>query len=162
MVYSQSNSIKGLQYLKKCVSSTSIPQNHFKKYGKSLLIKAKSEVQAVMLLSLRPSKEDIITSVRPHPSFNHVRGVIFSSELFDFTEEEILDLCPDNVYNVKKLMGRNNALVLSFSSKFLPDYISIRHLRFRVRKYKLCPKQCYNCFEYGHYKTDFDEGKICF
>ena len=156
---SQFNSIKGLQYLEKCVGT--IPQENFKKYGKSLLIKAKNEVQAVMLLNLRPSQEDIIASVKPHSSFNHTRGVIYSAELCDFTEKEILDLCPENIYNVKKLKGKNNALVLSFSSKYLPDYISIRHLTFRVRKYRLRPKQCFNCFEYGHYAGFCKNDKKC-
>ena len=124
------NSIKGLQYLERCVST--IPKSNFKKYGKSFLIKSKSEVRAVMLQSLKPSEDDIIASIKPHPSFNHIRGVIYSTELHDFTEKEILDLCPETIYKVNKLKGKNHALVLSFSTRYLPDYINIRHLSFRV------------------------------
>ena len=154
------NSIKALQYLETSVNT--IPKENFKKYGKAVLVKAKNDVQSVMLLKLQPSAEDIIASVKPHPTFNHTKGVIYSSELHDFTEKEILDLCPDNVYNVKKMKGTNNALVLSFSTKCLPDYVNIRHLTFKVRKYKLRPKQCFNCFRYGHFNSVCESRKKCF
>ena len=144
----RNNSLKALQCLESYVGV--IPTDNFKKYGRSMLIKAKDELQAFLLSNMTLSQEDIIISVKPHSTFNLVRGVIFSHELYDFSDKEILDLCPQKVYDVKKLKGRNNAIVLSFSSQYLPDYLNIKHLTFKVRKYKLRPQQCYNCYEYGH------------
>lgn len=144
----QDNSLKGLQCLERYVGV--IPKDNFKKYGRSLLIQAKDNLQAIMLQNITLSQDDIILSVKPHSTFNLTRGVIYSHELHDFSEEEILDLCPQKVYNVMKLRGRNNAIVLSFSSHYLPDYLNIKHLTFKVRKYRLRPQQCYNCYDYGH------------
>ena len=142
------NSLKGLQCLEEYIGK--IPKENFKKYGKSLLIKAKNELQASLLLNLKPLQDSIITSVKPHNTFNLNRGVIFSKELYEFSAKEILEFCPPSVYDVKKLNGRNSAIILFFSSQFLPDYINVKHLQFRIRKFKLRPQQCYKCFEYGH------------
>ena len=54
-----------------------------------------------------------------------MRGVIYSEELQAFSEKEILDLCPNNVYQVKKLKGPNNAIIINFSCKYVPDYLKI-------------------------------------
>ena len=59
-------------------------------------------------------------------------------------------MCPSNVYQVKRLRGANNAILLTFSSAYIPDYITFDHLRMRVKSYRARPTQCYNCFEYGH------------
>ena len=154
------NSIKGLQSLERATGI--IPKANFKKYGKSLLIKAKDDVQALMLLNIRPSQDDTISKVYPHSSFNYVKGIIYSGELCDFSDDEILNLCPECVLEVKKLNGRNNAILLTFSSTYLPDYIDIRHLSFRVRKYRFRPKQCFDCFEYGHFASKCENKKKCY
>ena len=95
-----SNSLKGLLNLEWYMGK--IPEENFKTYGKCSLIKAKDDRQALMLLNFIPTEEDIIFSIRPHNTFNLVRGVIYSEELQAFSEKEILDLCPSNVYQVKK------------------------------------------------------------
>ena len=153
------NSLKGLIRLESYIGK--IPEENFKKYGKGSLIKAKNDLQALMLQHFVPTEEDNISSIKPHNSFNLVRGVIYSEELQAFSVEEILELCPSNIYQVQKLKGPNNAIILHFSSKYCPDYLKIRHLNFRVRKYRPRPKQCFNCFDYGHVAPKCQKGKKC-
>ena len=154
------NSLKGLFNLERCIGK--IPEENFKKYGKGSLVKAKNNLQALMLQHFTPTEEDLISSVKPHNSFNLVRGVIYSEELQAFSNEEIVELCPSNIYRVQKLKGSNSAILLFFSTKYIPDYLKIRHLSFRVRKYKPSPIQCFNCFQYGHVATKCKKGKKCF
>ena len=114
-----------------------------------------------MLLHLTLSEDDIISEVKPHNSFNLIKGVIHSQELQEFSEAEILNLCPDNIYDVRKLSGHNNTIILNFSSRYLPDYINIRHLQFRVKKYRPKPTLCFNCFNYGHVAKYCQNTKKC-
>ena len=153
------NSLKGLLNIERYFGS--IPKENFKRYGKCSLLKAKNELQALMLLHFTPSEDDNIVSIKPHNSFNLFRGVIYSEELHAFSEKEILNLCPENVYQVKKLNGRNNAILITFSCKYVPDYLSIRHLNFRIKKYRPQPTQCFNCFDYGHVADNCKEKKRC-
>ena len=98
--HEDNNSLKGLLNLERYIGS--IPKENFRKYGKCSLLKAKNELQALMLLHFIPSQNGNILSIKPHNSFNLFRGVIYSEELQAFSEKEILDLSPDNVYQVKK------------------------------------------------------------
>ena len=75
-----------------------IPRNNIKNYGKSLLIKAQHRTQANLLMKFKVSAEQNIASISPHRSFNSCRGVIYSRDLYDFCEEEILSFCPETVF----------------------------------------------------------------
>ena len=127
-----------------------IPKGCIKKYGKGILIKADNKTQAAMMNNFRPLQEDIISKVVPHHSFNTLKGVVYSRDLFEFSVEEILEMCPATVYEVRKLSGKNGSILLYFNSRFLPDYIEVEHSRFKVKKYRHKPKQCFQCFEFGH------------
>ena len=127
-----------------------IPKNNLKNYGRSLLIKAEHRTQAKLLMKYNPEVEDHIASITPHRTFNLCRGVIYSRDLYDFSEGEILSLCPGIVQSVKKLGGRNNSILLNFNGTFLPDFIDVMHTRLNVKKYYQRPTQCFNCLEYGH------------
>ena len=136
-----------------------LPFDNLKRYGKNILIKANDETQAELLTKFKPSSTGNILSVTPHKTFNTPKGVIYSKDLACFSEEEILEMCPRNVYQVRKLRGVNNALLLTFSSTSLPDYITFDHLRVKVKRYRARPTQCYNCFEYGHIVTQCSKPK---
>ena len=138
-----------------------IPMGNIKKYGKGILLKADNKIQAAMMNNFVPSREDIISKVVPHHSFNITKGVVYSRDLFEFSIEEILEMCPSTVYEVKKLSGSNGAILLHFNSRFLPDYINIEHLRIRVKKYKHRPKQCFQCFDFGHVVTSCRNSPRC-
>ena len=104
----------------------------------------------------------MVANISPHKSFNTSKGVIYCRDLYEFTEEEILNRCPEQVLNVKKLKGINNAILLRFHSSFLPDYINISHISLTVKKFKGRPTQCHNCFEYGHVKHICKNQTRCF
>ena len=153
------NIIKGSECLERKVGS--IPRGNLKRYGRNILIKAGNESQAVLLGSFTPSPSDVIIKVTSHPIFNNSRGIVFSRDLFDFSEEEILKRCPPSVIKVKKLKGMNSAILLTFFSSHLPDYIQFRHLNISVKKFQARPMQCFRCFEFGHAITKCQNKAKC-
>ena len=138
-----------------------IPFENMKRYGKNILIKANDESQAELLTKFKMPATGNVKSITPHKSFNTPKGVIYSRDLSVFSEEEILDMCPPNVYQVKRLRGANNAILLTFSSTYIPDYVCFDHLRVKVKRYRARPTQCYNCFEYGHIISRCSNLKKC-
>ena len=83
----------------------------------------------------------------------------------EFEETEILALCPETVYEVKKLVGVNDAILLFFNCP-LPLDIRIYHSRIKAKKFRAKPTQCYNCYEYGHIwkycpNEDSTKCKVC-
>ena len=127
-----------------------IPEGNIKRYGKSILIKAESQSQACILKNYIPSSTGNIEKITVYKSFNTTVGVVYSKDLFALSEAKILKLCPKNVCNVKKMNGTNHAILITFLSRYLPDYLGIKHDHIRVRKYKQRPRQCFRCFNFGH------------
>ncbi|XP_068225259.1 uncharacterized protein [Palaemon carinicauda] len=154
------NLIKGYECIEKKVGC--IPQGNLTRYGRCLLIKAGNESQAVLLNNFKASSSDIIQRVSPHHSYNHARGIIYSRDLSEFSDEDILKRCPATVLKAKKLKGNNNAICLIFSSHHQPDYIKIRHLNILVKKFHPRPMQCYKCYEYGHINVKCTNKKRCY
>ena len=145
------NYIKASDTLNKALNG--IPPNNMKRYGKNILIKAKNKIQSKLLQAYLPSPESNISHVSPHNSFNFSKGIIYSKDLYELTEDEILKRSPSNIYLVKKLKGTNNVILLHFTTEFLPDFVNFGdHIRIKVRRFKPSPKQCRNCLEYGHVK----------
>ena len=68
-----------------------IPHGNMKRYGKNILIKAGNLTQASMLSNFKPSTSGNIQSITPHRTFSTLKGVIFLKDLYDFSEEEILE-----------------------------------------------------------------------
>ena len=86
-------------------------EGNVKTYGKNLLLKAGDSSQ-VMMSKFKPQSGRDIKNITPHKYSNTVKGIIFSSDLCEFEELEILALCPETVYAVKKLGGINDAILL--------------------------------------------------
>ena len=144
------NYIKASETLNKALNG--IPPNNIKRYGRNILIKAKNKIQSKLLEAYLPSTDSNISHVSPHNSFNLSKGIIYSKDLYELTEDEILR-SPSTVYLVKKLKGTNHVILLHFTTEFLPDYVNFGdHVRIKVRRFKPSPKQCRNCLEYGHVK----------
>ena len=135
-------------------------QGNLKRYGKALLIKAGNDTQGMLLSNFKPSEDGNIKSISPHSTFNNPKGIIFSKDLMDFTEEEILEKCPPSVLKVKKFEGENNAIMLVFS-RFVPDYIYIELCRIKVKPFQQRPTQCFSCFEYGHVSDKCNNQSKC-
>ena len=140
--------IEAAQVIQRKVGKISF--ENLKRYGKNILIKASDEVQAELLTRFKTPASGNIKAISPHKTFNTPKGVIYSRDLAMFSEDQILNMCPPNVFQVKRMRGVNNAILLTFSSTYVPDYITFDHLRVRVKKYRARPTQCYNCLEYGH------------
>ena len=158
----QENLIKGMQCIRKKVGT--IPDENIKRYGRTILVKAGNRTQSFLLLHFKASEEDNIGNITPHKSFNNAKGIIYSKDLYEFSDEEIFRQCPANVWAVKKLPGLNNAILITFYSSFLPDYVKIWGLNFGVKKLRPRPTQCRKCFEFGHvskYCNNIDRCFVC-
>ena len=153
------NMIKGIESIEKKIGF--VPEGHVKRYGRNILIKAGDSMQSHLLSHFRSSDSSNIDKVEAHKSFNISKGVIYSQDLYDFPEEEILARCPSNVFHVRKLRGSNFAIVLTFSTSFLPDYIVVSHTRISVRPYKRRPRQCFQCYAYGHVNENCNNASRC-
>ena len=127
-----------------------ISENNISRYGRNILVKAEHRSQAKLLTTFSPEEGDIVTSVTPHRSFNTARGVVFSRDLYEFDEKEILKRSPEEVLSVRKLKGKNGAILLTFYSPYLPDYVKIAKVNMSVKRFKQRPIQCYKCYEFGH------------
>ena len=154
------NFILGSEFIERKIGN--IPQGNIKRYGKNILIKAGNKTQAALLANYAPSSKGNIQAVSPHKSFNTAKGVIYSKDLYDLEEHEILSRCPAHVWQVKKLKGKNNTILLTFASNYTPDYIRIQHDRIPVKKFKANPKQCFNCYEYGHVESKCRNSSKCY
>ena len=120
------------------------------RFGRSsFLIHAKSPVQATMILNLKTDGDSVIKEVKPHYNFSFAKGVIYNRDLYDLSEEEILEMCPINVVKVFKI-PRTFMIVLTFHDEVLPHYIYVDGERMEIRPYKQRPLQCYKCFGFGH------------
>ena len=140
----------------------SIPKGNMKRYGKAILIKASNDIQITMLSNFQPTEDGNISSISPHKSFNVRRGIVYSRDLYEFEEAEILDMCPSFVRKVRKLKGTQHAIELTFTCSFLPEFIDIDHSRVWIKPFKLRPTQCYNCYAYGHVSNSCTKAKKCY
>ena len=128
-----------------------IPSNNIKRYGRNILVKVKNSIHSKLLQGYKPTEHSNVASILPHKSFNYVKGVIYSKYLHKFSEDKILQRSPPSLYEVKKLSGTNNAIVLTFSTEYVRDYVHFGNdIRMKVRRFRSNPKQCRSCFEYGH------------
>ena len=142
------NMIKAAECIQRKVGK--IPEENMKRYGKGILIKARNDTQAALLNNFHPPESSNILQMSPHKSFNTQRAIIYSKDLYEFSEEEILNMCPSNVCEVRKLKGSDTAIMLVLTSRYHMDSVCFNHVRIKVKKYRLNPTQCRSCFEYGH------------
>ena len=126
----------------------------------SFLIHAKSLAQAAMISNLKTGAEGLLKEIRPHFSFSYTKGVVFSRDLYELPEDEILGMCPDNVWKVFKV-PKSSMIILTFNNDHLPFYVVIDSEKIDVRPYRPRPLQCFNCFKFGHPSRVCKWGKLC-
>lgn len=153
------NYVLAYRYLQKEIGS--IPENHLKKYGKGLLIRAKDLTQAKMVTRIPCPTDGPFDSIRPHRTFNHSKGIIYNYDLYEFPEEAILKMSRANVHKVHKMKGRGNMIILTFHGSFLPDSVQIDPLPLGVKTFVERPLQCYRCYDYGHGKNNCTRSARC-
>lgn len=143
------NFIKTSRYLQS--KAGNINRTEIKRFSKnSVLIHAKSDNQSHMLCKMTLEPGSIIKSIKPHYAFSYAKGIIFDSDLHDFEDEEILEMCPTNVCKAYKAKGTKAMVVIHFNDSILPPHIYIEGQSIPVHPYKQRPFQCYKCLEYGH------------
>ncbi|KAK4305942.1 hypothetical protein Pmani_022216 [Petrolisthes manimaculis] len=153
------NLIHASRYLEKEVGV--LPMGHIKKYGKGVLIKAKDLTQAMMLLNLPCPTDSMFESIKPQRTFNYSKGRIYNEDLYEFSEEDILAMCPDNIQRVTKMKGSKNMIILTFYGSHIPDSININPTSFEVKPFVERPLQCFCCYEFGHGRRNCNNRSRC-
>ena len=153
------NYFKFCRYLQKKVGG--IVSGDISRFGKNkVLIHAKSKTQSYMLCNLQAENDEMLKSIKPQMDFSYGRGVIFDRDLYDFDETEILDMCPDDVFQVRKLKG-TTMIVFTFDSPEVPNHVIIENERIPVRPFKRKPLQCFKCFKFGHPSATCSGDQLC-
>ena len=131
------------------------------RFGKdSFLVHTKSDAQAVMLLNMKLDTKSLVKGVKPHFTFSYAKGVLFNEDIYELSENEILTMCPDNVWKIFKV-PKSNMIVLTFMDSIVPHEIIIENEIIKVRPYRQRPLQCFNCFGFAHVSDVCTRAKIC-
>ncbi|GFU46460.1 putative RNA-directed DNA polymerase from transposon X-element [Trichonephila clavipes] len=125
-----------------------------------LFIEVNSSKQALALASLKQLAHFDI-QVKQHATLNYSRGVISAADLYNVTEEEILEnMAEQNVSQVRRITIRRDGqvlktkhLILTFATPDLPQSVKVAYLHCPVRPYIPNPLRCFQCQRFGHSKT---------
>ena len=138
-----------------------IKSGDISRFGKGkVLIHTKSKTQSIMLTNINVERDPLLLSIRPHINFSYGRGVILDRDLYEFEEQEILDMSPPSECKVKKI-PRTSLIILTFEDENVPSHVVFENERVKVRPFHPKPLQCYNCYKYGHPSNLCRNTKIC-
>lgn len=153
------NLIKMSKYLQRQVGG--IDKKDITRFGrKSVLIHAKSPTQSIMLSKMKIEPNSVVKEIKPHYSFSYAKGVIYDRNVYEFTEEEILDMSDACVWKVFKVPN-TNLVTVTFKNSKIPPYLHFENIRSEVRPFKPRPLQCFNCFGFGHPSRACTRDKLC-
>ena len=139
-----------------------IPDNNLRRYSKGLLLKADTPTQAAMIPQIDLKKLSEVIKIEEHKTFNTVKGVIYSSDLMDFNEDEVVAMCPNTVKEIYKVGGKKNTLIVTFNTVMMPDRVKIGPISFKVHNYIERPRQCQKCYSYLHSKKHCQNTIRCY
>ena len=125
-----------------------------------MLIETKSTTQSLALLGMEVDSDSMLKEIKPHFGFSYGKGVVFSADVYDFTEEEILEMSSPNVWKVFKV-PRSTMIILTFVDEIVPSKVTFDSINVGVRPYRPRPLQCYNCYGYGHASQKCTREKVC-
>ena len=125
-----------------------------------VLIHAKSDVQAYMLSNMDLNNDGMLEYIKPHHNFSYGKGVIFDKDLYDFSEQEILEMCPPNIWKVNKI-PRTKMIIVTYDTPDVPMHVFIENERLHVREFRPRPLQCFNCYRFGHPSGTCRNRKTC-
>ena len=109
---------------------------------------------------MKNESSSMLREIKPHYNFSYAKGVIFDENVYDFSEQEILEMSPEFVWKVFKVPN-SKMVILTFKDSFVPDYIYFENVRTEVRPFKPRPLQCFNCFGFGHPSRVCKKEKAC-
>ena len=151
------NLFKFRKHLRSLVGS--LNNSDITRFGRnSFLVHAKSYRQGHMISNLKSS--DIIKDVKPHYNFSYAKGVVFSQDIYELPDGELLDMCDDKVWKFFKV-PKSRMTIFTFNTDQVPDFLYIDRERFHVKQYKHRPLQCFNCFGYGHSSKRCTKQRSC-
>ena len=125
----------------------------WKKYNGGILIETEID-QSYILQHLRG---DIVETgpfitIEPHKKFNTSWGEIFSWELENYSEQDLLDICPEEVISVVRPSFKKPLFFLEFNKTDLMNIrdIKIENLNIPLKSKKPQPMICKKCLNFGH------------
>ena len=140
----------------------SIDKTAISRFGKnSILIHAKDKIQSIMLTSMNLEKDAMLKEMKPHYSFSYAKGVIFNHDIYDFTEDEILEMSPSCVWKVFKVPRSSSMIIITFRDTYAPPHIYIENIKAIIKSYMPRPLQCFKCFGYGHSSRVCQRDQLC-
>ncbi|XP_037816097.1 uncharacterized protein LOC119606601 [Lucilia sericata] len=109
----------------------------------TILVRTKNLNQANKLIQLNNLCENINILVTWHNSLNYVKGVIYSNDLREIPDDEILnELKNQNVIKIEKIKRKVNnkieetgLIIITFGSTTLPTELNIGYERVKIRTY---------------------------
>ena len=153
------NVIKMSKHLQRKVGG--INKSDISRFGRnSILIHAKSSTQSLMLQNMKTEADNLLKEIKPHFNFSYGKGVVFDENVYEFSEQEILEMSPDTVWKVFKVPN-SKMVILTFVDANVPYYVHFESIRTEVRPFKPRPLQCFNCFGYGHPSRVCKKEKVC-
>jgi cell division protein FtsB/Zn finger protein HypA/HybF involved in hydrogenase expression len=107
--------------------------------------------------------------VEVHKTLNTCKGVVYSPDLMDIEEDEILkELAKQHVIEVKSIMSRFDGVlkrsplhILTFNITTLPEHIFVGFIRVSVRPHIPNPLRCLRCQKFGHIQTNCEKPFVC-
>lgn len=137
--------------------------------GARYVLKVRNDKQICKLLTLDKLIDGTRVEVQMHPTLNIRKCVVYSPEVLDLTEDEILDGLKDQkvtkVYRIQRKTQdgtiKSPLLVITLNSTVVPSYLNFGLLRVKTRVYYASPMQCFNCYGYGHTAKRCSRDKAC-
>ena len=123
----------------------------------SLLIKSRSTDTTQKLLSLKKIANTDVT-IAINQRLSQSRCTIYATSLLQHSESELAEDFEDRgVVEVRRIKKRINGdlidtpiHILTFDSLEPPDQIYHGWVKYSTRRYIPRPRQCFNCFKFGH------------
>ncbi|GFW69746.1 uncharacterized protein TNCV_1883901 [Trichonephila clavipes] len=136
--------------------------------SRDLFIEVSSKKQALALASLKRLAHFDIQD-KSHATLNFSRGVISAEDLYNVTEEEILENMADQkVCAIRRITIRRYGqvlnikhLTLTFATPDLPQSVKVAYLHCPVRPYILNPLHCFQCQCFGPSITTYPGQPLC-
>ena len=130
-----------------------IGQPNWKKFNSGILIETETD-QSCIIKQFTPEIIDNspFAVIEPHNKFNTTWCEIFSWDLEDHTEQDLLDVCPEEVINVVRPWGDKPVFFLEYNKTEITNVkdIKIENLNIPLKLKKTQPMICKKCLNYGH------------